>query len=138
MTRKPSDIVSPNLRIREDLRRRLEKAAAANGVSINREMINRLGMSFERESLLTLWQVAQQQEQFAARYGAALLDLQLQGDLIHDAEALLAALPVEVIASAAVAPTVTRLTTTIRAIDDNWQKFGRRLHTTGAAGGGTS
>jgi hypothetical protein len=128
MTRKPSDIVSPNLRIREDLRRRLEKAAAENGVSINREMINRLGMSFDRESLFTLGRITQDQEQFWARYGAALFDLELQGDLIRDAETLLAALPVEVIASSAVAPTVTRLTTTIRAIDDGWQKFGRRLH----------
>jgi glucose-6-phosphate-specific signal transduction histidine kinase len=49
MARRPSDIVQPNLRIQERLRRQLEQAAKKNGVSLNREMVNRLERSFDQE-----------------------------------------------------------------------------------------
>jgi hypothetical protein len=51
MPRKPSDIVQPNLRIREDLRRRLEAAAKKRGVSLNFEMTERLKASFDQGDL---------------------------------------------------------------------------------------
>lgn len=130
MARKSTDTVQLGLRIREALRRRVEQAAAKRAVSINYEITSRLEQSFDRESLFTLDQVAQGFEKISARYDAGLLRLQLQGDLIRDAEALLAALPVEVIAGEAVAPAVTRLRTTITAIDNEWRKFGRSLHAT--------
>ena len=92
MARKPSDIVQPNLRIREDLRARLEKAAAKNRVSINREMINRLTDSFElkvrlgSEELLDGLKVA-----WAHIERATLHHHDLQADLINAAAALVAA-----------------------------------------------
>lgn len=54
MSRNPSDIVAPNLRIREALRRKLEAAAKRHQVSLNAEMVQRLTRSFEQEHLLTL------------------------------------------------------------------------------------
>jgi len=50
MARKPSDIVQPNLRIREELRRELKKAADKNRVSLNVEMMNRLKWSLDQEA----------------------------------------------------------------------------------------
>jgi hypothetical protein len=61
-TRKSSDTVQPNLRIKESLRRRLAAAAKQNGVSLNREMIDRLMASFDHADLLTLNQVAERLE----------------------------------------------------------------------------
>jgi hypothetical protein len=49
MPRKPSDIVQYKLRIRESLRRRIEKAAKKNKTSANQEMANRLEHSFDQE-----------------------------------------------------------------------------------------
>jgi hypothetical protein len=89
MARKPSDIVSPNLRIREDLRRRLEKAATANGVSINREMINRLEASFGQQSLLKLDELVRDLDVIDARQGEALTDRDSLGRLMSTGEALL-------------------------------------------------
>ena len=68
MARKPSDIVKPNLRIREDLRRRLELAAKKRGVSLNIEMTTRLKESFEREGLVNLSRITSNLENFYERY----------------------------------------------------------------------
>jgi hypothetical protein len=54
MARKPTDIVQYKLRIRENLRRRIEHAATKNGVSANQEMANRLQRSFEVETVRKL------------------------------------------------------------------------------------
>ena len=54
MTRKPTDVVSPNLRIRELLRRRLEKAAEIHHVSLNKEMTMRLEDSFEKDAKMSI------------------------------------------------------------------------------------
>jgi chemotaxis methyl-accepting protein methylase len=51
MPRKPSDIVQYKLRIRESLRRRIEKAAEKNQTSANSEMANRLEASFRQEGV---------------------------------------------------------------------------------------
>jgi hypothetical protein len=92
VARKPSDIVAPNLRIREDLRLRLEKAAIKNRVSINREMINRLTDSFELRVRLNLEELHAGLEVAAAHIERATLHHpNMQADLINAAEALVAA-----------------------------------------------
>ena len=92
MARKPSDIVSPNLRIREDLRARLEKAATKNRVSINREMINRLTDSFELRVRLNSEELLDGMKVYWAHMERATLHHpNLQADLINAATALVAA-----------------------------------------------
>jgi hypothetical protein len=49
MAKKPSDLVTLTVRLREALRRQLEKAAKAHDCSMNTEIIVRLMRSFERE-----------------------------------------------------------------------------------------
>jgi Arc-like DNA binding domain len=51
MARKPSDVIQYKIRIREDLRRRLEQAAEKRDVSINSEIASRLGESFDLPKL---------------------------------------------------------------------------------------
>lgn len=50
MGRKPTDIIQVNLRLREDMRRRLAREAEKNNRSINAEMVARLEASFAAES----------------------------------------------------------------------------------------
>jgi hypothetical protein len=52
MPRKLTEIVQVNLRMRESLRRKLEKAAADANNSLNTEMVERLENSFQNEDLL--------------------------------------------------------------------------------------
>ncbi len=47
--RKPIDVVSFTLRLREELRAKLEAEAAKNGVSLNQEIITRLADTFETD-----------------------------------------------------------------------------------------
>ena len=54
MPRQPSAIVQYKLRIREALRRRIERAAKEHGVSANQEMVRRLEQSFDQETTRTL------------------------------------------------------------------------------------
>lgn len=54
MPRKLTDIVQVNLRMRESLRRSLEKAAADANNSLNAEMVERLDKSFQNEDLRPL------------------------------------------------------------------------------------
>lgn len=51
MARKLSDTVKLNLRFSEELRRRLERAAAKNNQSLNSEIVARLDGSFRFENL---------------------------------------------------------------------------------------
>jgi hypothetical protein len=51
VARKPTDVVQVNLRLRESLRRRLEREAERRGLSFNAELIRRLRESFDREDL---------------------------------------------------------------------------------------
>jgi hypothetical protein len=89
MARKPSDIVQPNLRIREDLRRQLEQAATKRGVSLNQEMNWRLRDSFDREALFTLGRVASDMEIHWARFGRTFHELGKLGDLVRTSQAVL-------------------------------------------------
>ncbi|MGO9049395.1 MAG: hypothetical protein ACLP19_27140 [Xanthobacteraceae bacterium] len=91
MTRKPTEIVPTSLRIRESLRRRVEQAAAQRGVSFNYELTSRVQDTFDREAQRTLEDVAVTFSQLEARAAAREHALDLQGDLIRAAEALVAA-----------------------------------------------
>lgn len=117
MARKPSDIVAPNLRIREDLRRRLETAAKKRGVSLNYEMTSRLTASFDREDLFKLDRITSGMEIQWARWDAALFDKEQCGDLVRAAEALLAALKKPAPDHAAVEKATAQVETAITAID---------------------
>jgi predicted HicB family RNase H-like nuclease len=57
MARKPTDTVAITLRIREDLRRRLERAAEKYDVSLNAEMEKRLEASFDLANTASLIRV---------------------------------------------------------------------------------
>ena len=89
MARKPSDIVQPNLRIREELRRQLEQAAQKRGVSLNQEMNWRLRDSFDREALFMLGRVASDMEINWARFGRAFHELGKLRDLVRTSESVL-------------------------------------------------
>jgi hypothetical protein len=56
--RKLSATIQPNLRTKEWLHRRIVKAAKERGVSLNREMNDRLAASFEQETLRSLDAIA--------------------------------------------------------------------------------
>jgi hypothetical protein len=95
MARKPSDIVQPNLRIREDLRRRLEQAAKKRGVSLNHEMTDRLKASFDQEALRAIDKVASGLEDAWTRYAKGEEYRLLQEGLMQAAEGLIERLPAE-------------------------------------------
>jgi hypothetical protein len=62
VARKLTDVVQVNLRLRESLRRKLEREAERRGMSFNAELTLRLRESFNREELnealrATIWQV---------------------------------------------------------------------------------
>jgi hypothetical protein len=57
MARKPTEVVAVTLRIREDLRRRLERAAKKDGISLNAEMERRLEDSFDLTNTASLIRV---------------------------------------------------------------------------------
>jgi hypothetical protein len=55
---KGSDLVSPNLRIREELRAKLEHEARTNQISINKEITKRLEKSFENDAVRSIEEAA--------------------------------------------------------------------------------
>jgi Arc-like DNA binding domain len=62
VARKLTDVVQVNLRLRESLRRKLEREAEKRGLSFNAELTRRLEEGFEREELndairAVMWQV---------------------------------------------------------------------------------
>jgi hypothetical protein len=74
MPRKPTDVAQFKLRIRENLRRQLEKAAVRNQTSINVEIVNRLRASFEAENIRALDEIVADldiiRQGFATLWGA--------------------------------------------------------------------
>jgi hypothetical protein len=92
MARKPSAILQYKLRIREPLRRRIEKAATKNGVSANAEMNSRLERSFNQESVRSIDVVATHLSNTVDRIDTVAHGLNKQGDLLRVTEALLQAL----------------------------------------------
>ena len=57
-TTKPSDITSPNLRIRRVLRQQLEIEARKNQTTLNGEMARRLQQSLDTEAMMTIQDLA--------------------------------------------------------------------------------
>ena len=47
MSKKPSDVVQVKVRMREDLRRKIERAAQKNGLTINAEILRRVDQTFD-------------------------------------------------------------------------------------------
>jgi hypothetical protein len=80
MTRKPADLVPLLLRLREDLRHRLEQAAGRNQRSLNAEVAHRLEQSFQSE--LVAKTVADTVKATAADIFSKLESGELKGPLI--------------------------------------------------------
>lgn len=127
MARKPSDIVQPNLRIREELRRRLEQAAKKRGVSINYEMTSRLKESFDREELLTLYKVTEDMKGHWARWSEALFHNEQRGDLVRAAEVLLVTLRAQPMSPEAIESAAEQVQKTITAIKDHAKASARGI-----------
>jgi hypothetical protein len=88
MPRKPSETVQVNLRIKEGLRRRLERESKKRGVSLNYEMTSRIEQSFEQANLRTIDIVAADVAANWLRFAEAFHELNKQGDLMRAAGAL--------------------------------------------------
>jgi hypothetical protein len=70
MPRKPSNLVAYKIRIRPELRRRIEQAAKKRGVSANHEMIDRLEQSFSQAEQRSLSDVTEKLEAIVGRLSA--------------------------------------------------------------------
>jgi hypothetical protein len=81
MARKASAIVAPSLRIREDLRRRLEREAKRRGLSLNMEMTHRLERSFEIDASRSNDSIAEDIKQNWGHFADRFLALSLEDDL---------------------------------------------------------
>jgi hypothetical protein len=93
MVRKPSDVIQYKIRIREDLRRRLEQAAKRHDRSINSEIASRLGESF---NLPKLDKITAGLEDVYARFVREGRDRLQAQELMSAAESLIKQLPTEV------------------------------------------
>jgi hypothetical protein len=90
MPRKLSDIVQFKLRIREELRRRLERAAKRHGVSINHEIAGRIERSFDHDATRTLDIVARDIEINWALFGDRILRLHFEAETARHLAELIA------------------------------------------------
>jgi Arc-like DNA binding domain len=137
--KKPSDLIQYKVRIREDLRQRIEQAAKKRDVSINYEIRSRLEQSFDREELYSLSRIASDMEIRWERFGNAFHKLDVQGDLLRASEALvdqlgplLARPEGEVQNREAVIKAVARVQKAMRVIDNEAALARRQMHTTGS------
>ena len=130
MPRKPTAFVSYKLRIKEALRREIERAAKARGVSLNYEMSSRLERSFERDAQRRLDETESDMSNTWARYGQAFHELEKQGDLLRATEALLKQIEQES-TSPAIKAAVVQVKQAIALIDAEAKLLLRRMHTTG-------
>ena len=89
MSRKPTDFVQTGLRIRELLRRKLEKEAEKHRVSINKEMTMRVEDSFEKAAAMSLEESASFLRNQVERLEARELAARRMGDLLRAFEELL-------------------------------------------------
>jgi hypothetical protein len=76
--RKPEELVITNLRIRESLRRALEREAEQHQVSLNKEIINRLEDSVEAGDKLNLSRIAYEMMMNWLRFADRFLALELE------------------------------------------------------------
>ena len=113
MARKPSDVIQIKIRVREDLRRRLEQAANKADRSINSEMASRLADSF---NLPKLNEITAGLENIYERAGREELDRVQTEDLMRAAEYLIEQLPTEVRGREAVKSAIAEVQKVITAI----------------------
>lgn len=88
MSRKPTETVQVNLRIKEALRRRLEREAKKRGVSLNYEMTSRIDQSFNIEGLRDQETVTEDMKGAHARFMQPFLGIATQ-NLLRDAAEML-------------------------------------------------
>ena len=89
MARKPTDIVAITLRVREELRRKLQHQADRREVSLNNEMVRRLEGSFRQASIESLFDAftgSPQNSQLLAIIASALLFVKRDKALKDDKE----------------------------------------------------
>jgi hypothetical protein len=86
--RKPRETVQINLRIKEELRRKLEAEATRMGQSMNGVIIDRIELSFRNQQLRDIDQIARDLKVAAEQQHTK----NLLGDLVRDVEALTKAL----------------------------------------------
>jgi Arc-like DNA binding domain len=84
MPRKLVDIAHVNVRIRESLRRKLEREAKKNRTSLNNEIRVRLEESFENSAVRDLDEIAADQKVTWGRFSRRLLLLSLEDDLARE------------------------------------------------------
>jgi hypothetical protein len=89
MPRKPMQVVQVNLRIREGLRRQLEREAKRRGVSLNFEMTSRLQETFDQVAARSIDTIGADMAVVWARYSEADHESGKLGDLLRATEALL-------------------------------------------------
>ena len=89
MSRKPTDIAHVNLRIREPLRRELEREAKAHQVSLNYEITSRLQQTFEQSHLLALHQLTENAGRMLQPQIERGHEINHENDLITAAEGLM-------------------------------------------------
>jgi predicted nucleic acid-binding Zn-ribbon protein len=129
MARKPTDIVQPNLRIRESLRRQLEREAKKHGVSLNQEMTHRLMRSFEEDAKRTIDIIASDLAAIHDRVSKANHKANMLGDLTRDTETLLR--QIDAGNSEAIKKAAEKVRSTIRMVDAEAALAIRQAHTTG-------
>ena len=115
MARKPSDVIQIKIRVREDLRRRLEQAANKADRSINSEMASRLADSF---NLPKLNEITAGLENVYGRLANEMRDHLLMQGLMRAAEDLIQELPTEVQGREAVKRAIAEVQNAITAIAD--------------------
>jgi hypothetical protein len=113
MARKPSDVIQIKIRVREDLRRRLEQAANKADRSINSEMASRLADSFNLPKLNEITAGLENVYLRAAREADEISQTQ---DLMRAAEDLIQQLPTEVRGREAVKRAIAEVQNAITAV----------------------
>jgi hypothetical protein len=88
MPRKPTETVKVNLRLKEAVRRRLEREAKKRGVSLNYEMTSRIEQTFNIQGLRDQETITADMQVAYARFVQPFHDLATQGDLRRAAELL--------------------------------------------------
>ena len=130
MARKPSDIVQPNLRIREELRRQLDREAKKNQVSLNYEMTARLKQSLEKDATQSNEIVAADMKATWARFAQVFHALNKQGDLIRAAEALVQQIESDAVGGA-IAERAAKVKQVLAMINLDAALTLRKMHSTG-------
>jgi hypothetical protein len=132
MARKLTDVVQINLRIREKMRRQLEKAAAKRQVSLNYEMVSRIQETFDGKSLFDLDMVTEEMKNAWARYAEPFHALNLQGNLLRATEVLIGEVEkTDAIERAPIRKAVDKARTHIKAMENEAKMLLRRMHTAG-------